>query len=105
VVDVRGEVKKLEEGAGNSSRGVTAATPNRKPPGEWNWEGVWEERVRRGVQASLSEAVLFGQAGAAQGDEVINFLSLDEGDVRGVKDNLMRTLGVGGEKGPAATAS
>lgn len=85
VVDVRGEVRKLEEGKG--------LTPRK--PGEWNWEGVWEERVKRGVQASLSEAVLFGQG---QGDEVINFLNLDEGDVQGVKDNLLRTLG-------AATAS
>ncbi|KAJ9145174.1 UBC-like protein [Coniochaeta hoffmannii] len=84
VVDVRGEVRKLEEGKATGS-----ATPRK--PGEWNWEGVWEERVKRGVQASLSEAVLFGQG---QGDEVINFLSLDEGDVKGVKENLLRTLGV-----------
>jgi hypothetical protein len=32
---------------------------NRRP-GEWNWEGVWEERVRKAVRASLSEPVLFG---------------------------------------------
>lgn len=87
VVDVRGEVRRLEEGKEQQ--------PTPRKPGEWNWEGVWEERVRRGVQASLSEAVLFGQG---QGDEVINFLNLDEGDVQGVKDNLLRTLG-------AATAS
>lgn len=29
-------------------------------PGEWNWEGVWEERVKKGIAASLSEPVLFG---------------------------------------------
>ncbi|KAL5118926.1 hypothetical protein ACEQ8H_003249 [Pleosporales sp. CAS-2024a] len=32
---------------------------NRRP-GEWNWEGVWEERVKKAVKASLSEPVLFG---------------------------------------------
>lgn len=32
---------------------------NRRP-GEWNWEGVWEERVKKAVRASLSESVLFG---------------------------------------------
>jgi hypothetical protein len=32
---------------------------NRRP-GEWNWEGVWEERVKKAVRASLSEPVLFG---------------------------------------------
>ena len=42
-------------------------------PGEWNWEGVWEERVKRGIVASLSEAVLYGGAGAA--DDVVSPLS------------------------------
>jgi hypothetical protein len=32
---------------------------NRRP-GAWNWEGVWEERVRKAVKASLSEPVLYG---------------------------------------------
>jgi hypothetical protein len=82
VVDVRGEVKRFEEG-----KQLTA-----KKPGEWNWEGVWEERVKRGIGASLSEAVLFGNSAGA--DEVINFLNMDEADVQGVKDNLFRTLGV-----------
>lgn len=82
VVDVRGEVKRFEEG-----KPLTA-----RKPGEWNWEGVWEERVKRGIGASLSEAVLFGNSAGA--DEVINFLNMDETDVQGVKDNLFRTLGV-----------
>ncbi|KAK3688507.1 ubiquitin-conjugating enzyme/RWD-like protein [Podospora appendiculata] len=60
-------------------------------PGEWNWEGVWEERSKRGIAASLSEAVLFGSAGAA--DEVINFRSMDDAEVETVKQNLIRTLG------------
>jgi hypothetical protein len=38
-------------------------------PGEWNWEGVWEERVKRGVQNSLAEPVLFGAA--AGGDDIV----------------------------------
>ncbi|KAK5660250.1 hypothetical protein OQA88_12788 [Cercophora sp. LCS_1] len=59
-------------------------------PGEWNWDGVWEERVKRGIAASLSEAVLYG-GGAA--DEVINFLNMDESEVEGAKKNLLRTLG------------
>lgn len=29
-------------------------------PGEWNWQGVWEDRVKRSVQSTLSEPVLFG---------------------------------------------
>ncbi|KAK8091130.1 ubiquitin-conjugating enzyme/RWD-like protein [Apiospora phragmitis] len=62
----------------------------RPPPGEWNWEGVWEARVKKGVDASVSEAVLYGGTGA--GDDVIRFLSMEEGDVEAVKENLLRTL-------------
>lgn len=41
-------------------------SPRKQPggarrPGEWNWRGVWEDRVRRSVQSTLSEPVLFGR--------------------------------------------
>lgn len=62
-----------------------------RKPGEWNWEGVWEERVKRAIAASLSEGVLYGNAVAA--DEVINFLNMDESEVEGAKKTLLRTLG------------
>lgn len=39
--------------------------PSARKPGEWNWEGVWEERVKKGITASLSEQVLFGGQGGA----------------------------------------
>ncbi|KAI0014367.1 UBC-like protein [Xylariaceae sp. FL0662B] len=69
-----------------------AATPeSARRPGEWNWEGVWEERVKKGVTASLTEPVMFGGVGAA--DDVIRFLNMEENDVAAVKDNLLRTLG------------
>jgi hypothetical protein len=29
-------------------------------PGEWNWQGVWEDRVRKSINASTSEHVLYG---------------------------------------------
>jgi len=29
-------------------------------PGEWNWTGVWEERVRKVVHTSRAESALFG---------------------------------------------
>jgi hypothetical protein len=40
--------------------GDTATLGRNRRPGEWNWEGVWEERVKKAVKASLSEPVLFG---------------------------------------------
>ncbi|KAK3318494.1 hypothetical protein B0H66DRAFT_603078 [Apodospora peruviana] len=75
-----------------SGTGRAAATARRPAGGggEWNWEGVWEERSKRGITASLSEAVLYGGQAA---DEVINFLNMDEADIEGAKQNLLRTLG------------
>lgn len=102
-------------GDGADAASDAAAAPATRRPGEWNWEGVWEERVKRGIAASLSEGVLYGSAGAA--DEVvrfsgedacfccvtvvclrlwfvqINFLNMDDNEVEGVKANLLRTLG------------
>jgi hypothetical protein len=39
-------------------------SPTRKP-GEWNWEGVWEVRAKKGIDASVSEAVLYGNLSTA----------------------------------------
>jgi hypothetical protein len=44
---------------------------NRRP-GEWNWEGVWEDRVRKAVKASLSEPALYG---AGIGEDIVRFMS------------------------------
>lgn len=44
--------------------------PSARTPGEWNWEGVWEERVKKGITVSLSEPVLYGGAGG--GDDTVS---------------------------------
>lgn len=58
--------------AWRTHRGYTAVPegePAVRRPGEWNWEGVWEERVRRNIQASMSEPVLYGESG---GDDIVS---------------------------------
>jgi len=45
---------------GRPSNGPVASKA--RLPGEWNWTGVWEERVKKGTQNSLSEHILFGTA-------------------------------------------
>ena len=57
--------------------GAGGAPAVARRPGEWNWEHVWEERVRKGIAASLSEPVLYGNAGAA--DDVVSCRSRDWG--------------------------
>ena len=34
-------------------------SPTRQPD-EWSWDGVWQERVQKGIRASLSDQVLYG---------------------------------------------
>ncbi len=46
-----------------------------RKPGEWNWQGVWEDRVKKSVQASISESTLYG----GEGSEMICF-SKPDGD-------------------------
>ena len=51
------------------SRGFDAAG-RLKPPGDWNWDGVWAERVKKGVSASISEQMLYG---GTEGDDTVGF--------------------------------
>jgi len=39
---------------------------------EWDWDGVWEQRVRKGIDASISDSVLFGVSGG--GDDLVIFV-------------------------------
>ncbi|OAK96413.1 hypothetical protein IQ06DRAFT_380734 [Phaeosphaeriaceae sp. SRC1lsM3a] len=59
-----------------------AALGRNRRPGEWNWEGVWEERVKKAVKASLSEPVLFGA------EDIIRFRDSDEDTAERMKKQL-----------------
>lgn len=57
---------KVEEGSQNPRKSLS---PNKsavstRHPGQWNWDGVWVDRVKKGIAASLSEPVLFGASGS-----------------------------------------
>lgn len=48
----------------SDTAGERAASPRQQPggarrPGEWNWQGVWEDRVKKSVQASISEHTVY----------------------------------------------
>jgi hypothetical protein len=67
-----GEEKKTREPP--AARKSSAALSATRRPEEWNWEGVWEDRVKKGIIASLSEPVLYGGAGVT--DDVVCSLLL-----------------------------
>lgn len=72
----------LESDAGDDSASKQSQGGTRRP-GEWNWEGVWEDRVKKGIAISLSEPILYGGASTAPHDELVrsdivtNIVSLD----------------------------
>lgn len=41
----------------NAGHGLQRET---RRPDEWSWDGVWKERVKKGVDASISDQILFG---------------------------------------------
>lgn len=44
-------------------------------PGQWNWEGVWEERVRKAIHASVSQNALYGNP---QDADLVGTLSISQ---------------------------
>ncbi|EPE30932.1 UBC-like protein [Glarea lozoyensis ATCC 20868] len=84
--------------ASASSGGAAApVSPSKTPifpvvrkPGEWNWDGVWEMRVKKGVEASITEAELFGTSSAD--NDLIRFLNLDEEQIETIQENIRRSV-------------
>lgn len=42
-------------------------------PGEWNWQGVWQDRVTKSIQASVSDNMLYG----GDSGDAISFSKMD----------------------------
>ena len=62
-----------------------STSPRQQPggarrPGEWSWQGVWEDRVRKSIQASMSEHMLYG----GDHSDVVCFSKMDPDTVREV---------------------
>lgn len=76
-----GQKDKDDQDEGGDPEAKDVGSPERaraRRPGEWNWEGVWEERVRKGIQNSMSDVALFG--GSLNQDEIVSALSGPRGD-------------------------
>lgn len=68
-------------------------TPNRaKRPSEWNWEGVWEQRVKRAVNDSLAEPVLFGAGAGPAKEDDIHFANLPTEEVEEIHAEMRQHL-------------
>lgn len=73
------------DASSDGSLSPRAAQPGgARRPGEWNWSGVWEDRVRKVIAASRAEGTLFG--GGGTGDVVSARVSL-------IRDLVWQVLG------------
>ncbi|KAG6144182.1 hypothetical protein E4U12_007100 [Claviceps purpurea] len=70
--------------------GPPLPVPKVRRPEEWNWEGVWEHRVKKGVSNSLGESVLYGPSVSA--DDMIRFLPMEEVDVESIKESIRSAM-------------
>lgn len=50
----------------NQSPGARQQPGGARKPGEWNWDGVWEDRVRKGIRASVSEHSIYRIVGPSE---------------------------------------
>ncbi|KAK1064523.1 hypothetical protein LTR74_008695 [Friedmanniomyces endolithicus] len=67
---------------GPSEGSGSAASKQHQPggarqPGQWNWQGVWQDRVRKSVSASKADQALF----STEDHGVINFRPWDAEEV------------------------
>jgi hypothetical protein len=86
----RGLPKAASRAVSPAQDGARKGPAAQKQPGDWNWEGVFEKRVKSGIEASISDAVLFGSARPGpQVNETIRFRKLDEEQLEAVKDEML----------------
>lgn len=57
----------------NQNNGLSAPETGLNTHVEWSWDGVWEERVRKGIDASTAESTLYG---SMAGDDLVSFQRL-----------------------------
>ena len=73
-------------------------TPGRpKKPSEWNWDGVWEQRVKRGIGETVSESALFGPGGGQMKEDEIQFGNLTAEEISQLQDEMAKVVGIGDE--------
>lgn len=74
----------------------TPLSPGRAPS-DWNWDGVWESRVKNGIEESISDAQLFGTKQNRTANSIpgsIKFAKFDDERVMDVQTAIMKAFGM-----------
>jgi hypothetical protein len=91
----------------NAGADIPTLDSSVKQQDEWSWDGVWEMRVRKGIDASIAESTLYGgvaggddlvsvaisyQYGTTNGMAQIRFLDVDEDLIQEIKEGVMSSI-------------
>lgn len=71
----------------NDERSQSLVADLQIQPNDWNWEGVWKNRVKIGIENSLSDPVLHGPKGGRGGDKRTELVSGTETGMSPVTDS------------------
>ena len=63
------------DGRDSTPQKAGAMTGRARQGGGWNWDGVWADRAKKAVQASQTDATLFGNVDS---EETIHFLDVND---------------------------
>jgi len=88
------ESRSVSPVSADSGRSPLSARLNQ---GDWNWDGVWESRVKNGIEESMSDAVLFGSKNnrpAASISDPIKFAKNDDDKTLEIQGVIIRALGM-----------
>ncbi|OOF95496.1 hypothetical protein ASPCADRAFT_507343 [Aspergillus carbonarius ITEM 5010] len=83
--------KAHRKGSGSSTAlsGSKKGSPQARSPGDWHWDGIWARRVQNEIEASSSDAMLFGNANRGGVEEMIRFSRLDSTTLASVKEMMI----------------
>ncbi|MCJ1435355.1 hypothetical protein MMC27_004727 [Xylographa pallens] len=68
-------------------QGIASVLTSAKPASHWNWDGVWVQRVKTGVETSISEPVLY----ASDGVDPIQFRNVDDNVIKSIREQFNST--------------
>ncbi len=89
----RAHRKRCSEDEGKISNTAGNLSENEGHTSEWSWDGVWQDRVRKGMDASISAPTLYGSSGhddPVSFNQSLNVANLDSNAVaRYVLQKLM----------------
>ena len=87
------ESRSVSPASMESSR--TPLSPGRNPK-DWNWDGVWESRVKNGTEESTSDALLYGSKtrGANMHAGSIRFVKHDDDQIQDIQASMLRAFGI-----------